>query len=100
MLVETVLSRLTVVSHCKQGMHRVWVYFQTCLAFTMAAFDVLVQWQGFVPLLVAEFNLTVLMLRFHRKVSVFFLANYISFIDDITHIKCTIVWHVLVAFKD
>ena len=43
---------------------------------------------------------TVLMLRFHRKVSVFFLANYISFIDDITHIKCTIVWHVLVAFKD
>ncbi len=54
MLVETVLSRLTVVSHCKQGMHRVWVYFQTCLAFTMAAFDVLVQWQGFVPLLVAE----------------------------------------------
>ncbi len=57
LLVETVLSRLTVVSHCKQGMHRVWVYFQTCLAFTMAAFDVLVQWQGFVPLLVAEFNL-------------------------------------------
>ena len=57
LLVETVLSMLTVVSHFKKGMHRVWVYFQARLAFTMVACDVLVQWQGFVPLSVADFNL-------------------------------------------
>jgi hypothetical protein len=45
-------------------MHRVWEYFQARLAFTMAAFHVLVQWyglppdeQGFVPLSIAEFSL-------------------------------------------
>jgi hypothetical protein len=45
-------------------MHRVWVYFQARLAFTMAAFNVLVQWHGlqpnasgFVPLSIAEFSL-------------------------------------------
>jgi hypothetical protein len=54
LLIKTVLSMLTVVSHFKKGMHRVWVYFQARLAFTMAAFDVLVQWHGFVPLAVAE----------------------------------------------
>jgi hypothetical protein len=64
MLIETVLSMLTVVSHVKQVMHRVWEYFQARLAFTMAAFHVLVQWhglptdeQGFVPLSIAEFSL-------------------------------------------
>jgi hypothetical protein len=30
-------------------MHRVWAYFQARLAFTMAAFNVLVQWHGFQP---------------------------------------------------
>ncbi len=45
-------------------MHRGWAYFQARLAFTMAAFNVLVQWHGFqpnasgfVPLSMAEFSL-------------------------------------------
>jgi hypothetical protein len=64
MLIETVLSMLTVVNHFKKVMHRVWEYFQARLAFTMAVFNVLVQWdgfspdeQGFVPLSIAEFSL-------------------------------------------
>ncbi len=64
MLVETVLSMLTLVCHFKQVMHRGWPYFQARLAFTMAAFNVLVQWHGFqpytsgfVPLSMAEFSL-------------------------------------------
>ncbi len=63
-LVETVLSMLTVVCHFKKVMHRVWVYFHARLAFTMAAFNVLVQWHGFqpyasgfVPLSMAKFSL-------------------------------------------
>jgi hypothetical protein len=51
-----VLAMLTVVSHFKKGMHWVWVYFQTRLAFIMAAF-VLGQWQGFMSLSGAEFSL-------------------------------------------
>ena len=64
MLVETVLSMLTLVCHFKKVMHRVWTYFHARLAFTMAAFNVLVQWHGlqpyasgFVPLSIAGFNL-------------------------------------------
>jgi hypothetical protein len=64
MLVETVLSMLTLVCHVKKVMHRGWAYFQARLAFTMAAFNVLVQWygfqpntSGFVPLSMAEFSL-------------------------------------------
>jgi hypothetical protein len=64
MLVETVFSMLTLVSHFKKAMHRVWAYFEARLAFTMAAFNVLVQWHGFqpyasgfVPLSIAEFSL-------------------------------------------
>jgi len=63
-LVETVLSMLTVVCHCKKVMHRVWEYFHARLVFTMAAFNVLVRWHGlrpnaygFVPLSIAEFSL-------------------------------------------
>src|SRR5881296_1561663 len=63
-LVETVLSMLTVVCHFKKVMHRGWEYFHARLAFTMAAFNVLVQWHGFlpnvsgfVPLSIAEFSL-------------------------------------------
>jgi hypothetical protein len=48
----------------KQGMHQVWEYFHARLAFTMAAFHVLVQWHGFqpyasgcVPLSMAEVSL-------------------------------------------
>src|SRR5215475_1311343 len=64
MLVETVLSMLTLVCHFKKVMHRVWAPFQARLAFTMAAFNVLVQWyglvpnaSGFVPLSIANFGL-------------------------------------------
>src|SRR5262247_3897884 len=64
MLVETVLSRLTLVYHLKKVMHRGWAYCQARLAFTMAACNVLVQWYGFqpnasgvVPLSMAEFSL-------------------------------------------
>jgi hypothetical protein len=64
MLVATVLSMLTLVCHLKKVMHRGWAYFQARLAFTMAAFNVLVQWHGlranasgFVPLSIAEFSL-------------------------------------------
>jgi hypothetical protein len=64
MLVETVLSMLTLVGHFKKVMHRVWEYFQARLAFTMAAFNVRVQWHGFqpnasgfVPLSIANFSL-------------------------------------------
>ena len=49
MLVETVLSMLTLVCHVKKVMHRGWAYFQARLAFTMAAFNVLVQWHGLEP---------------------------------------------------
>jgi hypothetical protein len=64
MLVETVLSMLTLLSHFKKVMHQVWASFHARLAFTMAAFHILVQWQGFqsnasgfVPLLIAESSL-------------------------------------------
>jgi hypothetical protein len=64
MLVETGLSMLTLVCHCKKVMHRGWAYLQARLAFTMAAFNVLVQWHGFqpyasgfVPLSIAELSL-------------------------------------------
>ena len=64
LLVETVLSMLTLVCHFKKVMNRAWAYFQARLAFTMAAFNLLVQWHGlqptasgFVPLSMAEFSL-------------------------------------------
>ena len=48
-LIETVLSMLTVVCHFKKVMHRVWAYCHARLAFTMAALNVLAQWYGFQP---------------------------------------------------
>ena len=48
-LVETVLSMLTLVGHVKQVMHRGWADVQARLAFTMAAFNVLVRWHGLFP---------------------------------------------------
>ena len=64
MLVETVLSMLTLVWHFKKVMHRGWEYFTARIAFTMAAFNLLVQWhglksndQGFVHLSIKEFSL-------------------------------------------
>ncbi len=64
MVVETVLSMLTTVSHFKKVGHRVWDYFRARLAFTMATFNLLVQWyglqpddNGFIHLSIAEFGL-------------------------------------------
>ena len=64
MLVETVLSMLTLVCNLKKVRHRCWDYFKTRLAFTMAMFNLLVQWEdlpadddGFVPLSIAQFSL-------------------------------------------
>jgi hypothetical protein len=64
MLVETVLSMLTVVCHFKHLSHRVWTYFQMRLDYTLAMFNLLVQWyglkpdeHGFVHLSIAEFSL-------------------------------------------
>jgi hypothetical protein len=64
MMVETVLSMLTLVNHFKKVMHREWSYFRMRLAFTMAAFNMLVQWHGLEPdehglvhLSIAEFSL-------------------------------------------
>ncbi len=52
------------VTHFKKVMQRVWPCVQTRLAFTIVAFNVLVQWHGFlpnasgfVPLSMAEFGL-------------------------------------------
>lgn len=64
MLIETVLSMLTTVCHLKHLSHRVWKYFEMHLGFMMAAFNLLVQWNGwqpdetgFFPLTIAEFSL-------------------------------------------
>ena len=63
-IIETVLSMLTTICHFKRIGHRVWHYFQARLAFTMAAFNILAQWdglkpddQGFVHLSIAQFSL-------------------------------------------
>lgn len=64
MLIETVLSMLTYVCHFKHMAHKVWLYFETHVGFTLALFNILVQWygfqpdeNGFVPLSIAEFSL-------------------------------------------
>jgi hypothetical protein len=64
MLVETVLSMLTTVCHAKKMAHRAWSYLRARLAFTMAAFNLLTQWnglhvdpQGRVHLSIAQFAL-------------------------------------------
>ena len=64
MIVETILSMLTTVCHFKKVAHRVWAYFESRLAYTMALFNILVQWHGlnpdengFVRLSIAEFSL-------------------------------------------
>jgi len=64
MIVETMLSMLTVVCHFKRVAHRVWSYFESRLAYTMALFNMLVQWyglepdeDGFVRLSIADFSL-------------------------------------------
>ena len=67
MVVETVLSMLTHMCDFKRARHKVWDYFETKVGFTMALFNILVQWHGFqpdntgfVPLSSAEFSLELL----------------------------------------
>lgn len=64
MVVETVLSMLTYVCHFKHMAHKTWRYFETRVGFTLAIFNILIQWHGFqpdemgfVPLSIAEFSL-------------------------------------------
>ena len=64
MMVETVLSMLTLVCHFKKVMHPTWDDFKTRLAFTMAMFNILVLWRGIqvdengcVHFSIAEFSL-------------------------------------------
>lgn len=64
LLIETILSMLTVVCHFKKVSHRIWTYFETRLGYTLALFNLLVQWHGlqpdangFVALSIAEFSL-------------------------------------------
>lgn len=64
MIVETMLSMLRTICHFKHIAHRTWAYFKARLAFTMAAFNLLLQWQGLMPdhnvfihLSIAEFSL-------------------------------------------
>jgi hypothetical protein len=64
MVIETVLSMLTLVSHFKHVMHRVWSYFEMRLAYTVSMFNVLAQWyglqadaDGIIHLSIAEFSL-------------------------------------------
>ncbi len=46
MLIETTFSMLTQVCYTKKAAHRVWRYFTMRLAFTVALFNILVQWDG------------------------------------------------------
>ena len=64
MLVDTVLSLMTVVSHLTHLRHRCWDYRLARLAFLVTAVNLLLQGdglpadeQGFVPLSMAEFSL-------------------------------------------
>lgn len=64
MLIESILSMLTVVCHFKRVTHRVAAYFASRLGYTLALFNLLVQWNGLQPddkgmvsLSIAEFSL-------------------------------------------
>jgi hypothetical protein len=64
MLIETVLSMLTTVCHLKKIAHQQADYFRARMAFTLSAFNLLVQWHGLCPdengmvhLSIAEFSL-------------------------------------------
>lgn len=49
MMIETTLSMLTVVCHFKKVGHRVWDYFKSRVGYTMALFNILIQWHGLQP---------------------------------------------------
>ena len=49
MIVETVFPMMSVVCHTKEMRHRVWDGCEVHLAHTMAAFNILAQWNGLQP---------------------------------------------------
>ncbi len=64
MVIETVLSMLTRVCGAKRMAHRAWKHLRARLSYTLAAFNVLAQWNGLRPdehgrirLSIAEFSL-------------------------------------------
>ena len=64
MIVETTFSMITLISHFKKMMHRVWKYFEMRLAYSMSMFNVLASWYGLqydengvLHLSIAEFSL-------------------------------------------
>ena len=64
MIIETTFSMITLISHFKKMMHRVWAYFEMRLAYSMSMFNVLVNWYGLqydengvLHLSIAEFSL-------------------------------------------
>lgn len=64
MVVETFLSMIHRVCHAKKAAHRVWKHFQARLAFLVALYNLLINWnglipneQGFIPLSIAQFSL-------------------------------------------
>jgi len=64
MLIERVFAMLTTVCHAKHMAHRTWAYLRARLAYTVAAFNLLVQWHGLqvdqsglVHLSIAQFSL-------------------------------------------
>ena len=46
MIIETVLSMLTLGIHFKQVMHCTWACVKGSLAYTLAMFNIAVQWNG------------------------------------------------------
>ena len=59
MMIETTLSMLTLVCHFKKVMHRKWAYFKSRVGFTMALFNILVQWFGVYADKAGMFHLTI-----------------------------------------
>lgn len=59
MMIETTLSMLTLVCHFKKVMHRKWAYFKSRVGYTLALFNILVQWNGIRPDNMGMFHLTI-----------------------------------------
>ena len=64
MMIETALSVLTLICHFRKVMHRRWAYLRSRVGYTMASFNLPVQWHGLEPgpdgmvcLSIAEFSL-------------------------------------------
>ena len=49
MTVETTFAMMSVVWGSKEMRHRTWAGFEAHLAYTIAAFNILAQWQGLEP---------------------------------------------------